>query len=81
MRRHHDTVEPDLAFAGNRQDHPALCAANAGDMRIQMNPATSSSTQRVGDAVHIFARAALHCAPLRTVDKVQQLVVLHELEK
>ena len=81
MRGHDNTVEPDLALAGDRQDHTTLRAADAGDMGIQMDPAAARPAKRIGDAAHIFARPALHRAPLRTVNEVQQLVVLHELEE
>ena len=35
----------------------------------------------LSQAVYIFARPALHRAPLRTINEIQQLVIFHELEE
>ena len=81
MCGHDDLVEPDIALPLDRQDNPALVTPDAGDVRVEMDPATVHAAKRVDQAIHIFAGTAPYRAPLRPVNEIQQLVIFHELKE
>ena len=81
MRRQYDMVEPDIALTSKRQDHPALFATQPGDAAGQMDMATISAAKAGRNPIYLFAGPAFDRTPDRAVEKVQQFVIFHELQK